>query len=139
MWLPYMVVPLKTKRQTGFLLPSISFSTNGGVGVLQPFYWATSRSTDMTFSAGQYSERGTRFQWEGRYALSPRSGGQLNYFFLRDATFSNPQINPTGSLSRWGGRARQIQELPWGIEAKLDLTEVSDNFYLAQVAAADST
>ncbi|MCM2279360.1 MAG: LPS assembly protein LptD [Oligoflexia bacterium] len=137
MWVPYLVVPLKTRRQTGFLLPSISLSSKSGVGFLQPFFWATSRSTDMTFSAGQFTERGARFQWEGRYALSPRSYGQINYYYLRDATFTDPGYNPNGSLNRWGLRARQVQELPWGIEAKLDLTEVSDNFYLNQVATGE--
>ncbi|MCM2324480.1 MAG: LPS assembly protein LptD [Oligoflexia bacterium] len=139
MWFPYLVVPLKTRRQTGFLLPSVSLSSNSGVGLLQPFFWATSRSTDMTFSAGQYTGRGARFQWEGRYALSPRSTGQLNYYFLRDSEFLDPGINPSMNRTRWALRSKQVQELPWGIEAKLDLSEVSDNFYLTQVAAGDPT
>lgn len=134
MWLPYLIVPMKTRRQTGLLFPTFSISQQNGLTYVQPFFWAIDRSSDMTIGLGEYSAKGLRAQWEGRYALSDRSGGQANFFFLSDQTFADPAVtspslNPRGTKSRWAVDIAQTQELPFGIDQKLRLTEVSDNFY----------
>lgn len=122
LWFPYLIVPMKTQRQSGFLFPRFSFSQSNGAVFVFPFFWATSRSTDMTFAAGEYTAKGARFEWEGRYALSPRSGGQANFYYLGDKTFLSEG-------NRWALNLSQTQELPFGIEEKFKFTEVSDNLY----------
>jgi LPS-assembly protein len=121
-WFPYMVLPLKTKRQTGFLFPKFGKTSDYGYYVVEPFYWAINPSADMTFGIGDYSERGARFEWEGRYALSPRSQGTANVYFIRDS-----EISPL--YFRWASKAAITQELPAKIELKLNLNEVSDGNY----------
>ncbi len=122
LWLPYLVVPIKTRRQTGFLFPSFRFSGAHGFVFVMPFFWATGRSTDMTFGAGTYSKRGTRLEWEGRYALGARSVGQANFWYMRDRTFKERS-------NRWALDLRQSQELAEGLDQKLKVQDVSDNIY----------
>lgn len=136
-WLPYMIFPIKTERQTGVLFPTYHISNTDGFAIVLPFFWAINRSSDMTFGVGEYTDRGPRFEWEGRYALTKRSGGVADFDFIRDGSFTNSNetaingIIPPSSYptNRWGLNAFQTQELPFGIEEKLKLTEVSDNHY----------
>jgi hypothetical protein len=135
-WLPYLVVPVKTRRQTGLLFPRVGTSGEFGFMFVQPFFWATSRSVDMTLGLGTYSKRGFRAELEGRYALSGRSGGRGNFYYLHDTEEgwvgtggSGNENNPRAVPDRWALDIAQTQELPWRIDQKLRVTEVSDNDY----------
>jgi LPS-assembly protein len=126
-WLPYLVVPIKTLRQTGFLFPTYHYAPNtDGFAFVEPFFWAINRSTDMTLGVGDYTSRGTRLEWEGRYSLSPRSGGITDFDYMQDRSFSAPS---GGKTNRWALNTIQTQELPFHIDEKLKLQEVSDNHY----------
>lgn len=130
-WLPYMIVPMKTRRQTGLLFPAFTYGSLNGFQVVLPFFWAINRSTDMTIAAGTFSERGPRFTWEGRYALTEGSG-QANFYFLRDSTFQDGNhvaLNP----NRFAFDVKQVQQLPWGLVEKFRFTDVSDNQYPIRV------
>lgn len=132
-WLPYFVVPLKTKRQSGFLFPEVGF-TERGFRYVVPFYWAVSRSTDMTFGLGNYGGHGTRAEWEGRYRLRGRSGGVGNFYYLDDRNFYRLLERKNAPELRRGRVAvsvSQLQMLPGSIEQKLRLVDTSDNLYLA--------
>ena len=126
-WLPYLVVPVKTLRQTGFLFPTYHYApTTDGFAFVEPFFWAINRSTDMTIGIGDYTQRGKRAEWEGRYALSPRSGGLADFDYMQDKTFTK--------TNRWALNTFQTQELPYHIDEKLKLMEVSDNHYPIDLA-----
>jgi LPS-assembly protein len=133
-WLPYLVVPIKTLRQTGFLFPTYHYAPNtDGFAFVEPFFWAINRSTDMTIGLGDYTSRGTRVEWEGRYALSPRSGGVVDFDYMQDRSFAASPVfagEPAFTKSnRWALNTIQTQELPFHIDEKLKLQEVSDNHY----------
>ncbi|MGH7273828.1 MAG: LPS-assembly protein LptD, partial [Nitrospiria bacterium] len=86
-YLPYLVFPVKTTRQSGFLLPRIGYSTKEeGYKYLQPFYWAIGRSHDATISLDYRSAKGLGGVLEYRYVLSRVSQGNLDtlYFYDRD-------------------------------------------------------
>jgi len=121
-WIPYLILPLKTKRQTGFLFPKMGRSTISGFKFVQPFFWATGRSTDMTIALGTYSAKGLRGEWEGRYATY---GGSAtgNVYYQKDRTEGTPK------QSRWALGLLQSQELPFEINEKIKFYEISDNQY----------
>jgi lipopolysaccharide assembly outer membrane protein LptD (OstA) len=121
-WLPYLVVPMKTRRQTGFLFPPFTFSGINGATFVFPFYWAINRSSDATVAVGQYTRRGWRVQGEGRYVLSPRSSGKVNAYYTQDRTFPVKE-------NRWAFEVTQSHELSYDIREKLRWTEVGDNVY----------
>ena len=65
-----------TKRQSGFLLPNAGYASELGAWVTQPYFWATSETTDLTISPTAYSNQGllTHLRWRqqfenGYYAL----------------------------------------------------------------------
>jgi len=130
-WFPYLVVPIKTRRQSGLLFPTLKVNDQHGFIFVLPFFWALDESADMTFGLGQYTARGRRLEWEGRYALTPRSSGTARFFHLNDTSAGVSILRDPGdsSVGRWALDISQIQELPWGIEAKTRILEVSDNLY----------
>ena len=74
-YLPYGFFPLKTERQSGFLIPKIGQSTTDGFRYQQPFFWAPSKSTDATVAVDIQSR--TRIGgW-----------GELRTIFDRDSDF----------------------------------------------------
>ncbi|MCT4534358.1 LPS assembly protein LptD [Halodesulfovibrio sp.] len=55
---PYFVLPIKTRRESGFLRPEFGTTNRLGFWVAQPYYWAIDQERDMTFYAQYMSKRG---------------------------------------------------------------------------------
>jgi LPS-assembly protein len=69
-YLPYFSTPDPTvKRKTGFLMPSYTSTSNYGVGVEVPFYWAIAPDYDATFNPRITTRQGVLFQGEFRQRL----------------------------------------------------------------------
>lgn len=106
--LPYIVVPLKTRRQTGFLSPTFGFSGDGVV-FSQSFFWAMARNQDSTWTFINHPRR-TRYLLEYRYLLSNGGYGKLNYnhvienFLTQTHDYFNmyrPEKDHFTSTKRW--------------------------------------
>lgn len=137
---PYLVFPVKTKRQTGFLLPMISSSDRKGFEYEQPFFWALNRHTDATFLADIMADRGVKLGAEYRYILNNRTKGSFHIDGLEDKKTDDGTSNTKNyrfgstpqrtNTDRWWIRSKHNQELPNGFTGKLDLDIVSDEDYL---------
>lgn len=141
---PFLVIPAKTKRQTGFLFPQFGYSDRKGYEYVQPFFWAIDKHSDATFYEYFMSLRGSKVGVEYRYVLSEKSKGSVMADFLSDQKVDDG----TGNSSRqWGYeddgvlrtnsdrywfRMKHDQELPKDFQAKLDLDIVSDQDYLQE-------
>jgi lipopolysaccharide assembly outer membrane protein LptD (OstA) len=122
-WLPYLIIPMKTRRQSGILFPTIGSGDYTGPTFVLPFFWAINRSTDMTIGLGEYVKKGHRIEWEGRYDLGNSDTGKANIFVLTDTSFA--PYTPF----RYAINIDQAHQFPWGIDEKLKFTELSDNIY----------
>lgn len=136
-WMPYIVVPLKSDRQSGFLTPGFEQSDTGGFTLIQPYFWAISRNTDSTLSAVNYEHRGIKGIMEYRYLLSESSFGNLNAAILEDRAFgkstrlnsfreSNTQGDP---LNRWFIRYDHFFEMEENLIARAQANLASDLQY----------
>lgn len=92
-YLPYLIAPVKSKRQTGFLMPGLSYSDNLGNGVRVPFFWALSPWQDLTITPSHYSKTGYHVGLNYRYLYSDRTKGTANVFVLQ-RRFSSDRNNP---------------------------------------------
>jgi len=86
-WLPYLVVPLKSERQTGLLTPEIGYIRNRRLVLTQSFFWALSRNQDATFTFKNYELGGLKPLLEHRYALNEASGGISKFAYFNDKVF----------------------------------------------------
>lgn len=136
---PYMVVPVKNTRQTGFLLPELSFSDNNGFGMNLPFFLNINDSVDMTFFPEFYTDRGVMPGVEFRYVRDEYTKGSFAASYLDDALsdpsetqyYADTGYTHTNSDRYWlRGKADQTFGDDWNV--RLDLDIVSDRDYLKE-------
>ncbi len=126
--LPGLIVPLKSSRQSGFLVPSYDVSQLGGLAISQSFFWAISRSKDLTLTATHYEKRGLKGLAEYRYVTSNESRGIFRSAFLKDRAFGKEIDRP--APNRWFLDYRHAYLLPEDISHRVQLNRLSDLRYL---------
>ena len=136
---PYLIVPVKNTRQTGFLYPEISTSSNNGFGLNLPFFWNISDSADATFYPQYYADRGFMPGLELRYATGEMEKGTIVGTWLDD-DLSDPSeteyyqdtgFTHTNSERYWvRGKADHTFGEDW--QTRLDIDVVSDRDYLTE-------
>ena len=144
LYTPFLVFPVKLKRQSGLLPPQLGYSDRKGTEYNQPFYWAINQSSDATFYAHHMGRRGEKLGLEYRYILDEKSKGTLMYDFLNDRKVDDGSFD---SSKNWGYedddvlrpnsdrywfRMKHDQALPFEFFAKLDIDIVSDQDYLQE-------
>ncbi|MCD6561151.1 MAG: LPS-assembly protein LptD [Deltaproteobacteria bacterium] len=139
-YIPYMIFPAKTSRQTGFLLPRAGDSTRNGAIIELPFFWAISDQTDATFYQRYMSKRGYMQGLEFRYQADENSEGLLLMDILSDR--KDKDLNDSDDVdispfdrtnnTRYWVRGKSDQDLPLDILARLDIDYVSDQDYLRE-------
>ncbi|MDO9529786.1 MAG: LPS assembly protein LptD [Syntrophales bacterium] len=135
LYMPYMIFPAKTTRQSGFLPPRISQSSKHGWDIELPLYWAISESADATFYQRYMDKNGLKEGVELRYFISKDSYGTFYADYLKD--------EKTGEMAEDEGLSRNWQEKQerWsyylnhettfspGFYFRTDIRRVSDNWY----------
>lgn len=137
LWFPYLILPLKSDRQSGLLTPGFENSNSGGAAFSQPYFWAISRSQDATFTLKNYSLRGLKVLGEYRYVPNENSYGELSVASIQDRVFSSqPRVNTFrsqesqgSSFNRWFMRYNHYHELPEGYTQRAQLNVASDLEY----------
>ncbi len=134
-YVPYLFFPAKTTRQSGFLFPFFSYSSDkNGLDVELPFFWAISESADATFYQRYMEKRGFKEGVEFRYFLSPASFGTFYADFIND----RKQVTETvGSMSRdwqedqkrWSFYLNHETTFASGFNLRSDIRRVSDPWY----------
>ena len=128
-YLPYADVPIgRRTRQSGFLIPEISRSTNKGFVFGDEFYWAPTQWMDTTVGAAILSRRG----WSQAAVLRARpwEGVKLDatYFAVEDRGL--PQTG--GGRIKQGGHEYHIgfdAFLPQGWRAVADVNALSSSTF----------
>jgi LptD protein/OstA-like protein len=102
-YLPYLVMPVKNRRQTGLLFPRMGASSNNGFVFVQPLFIAIDEHQDATLALGRYSARGLRYEGEYRYKSYDGIGGSLNYYHITDRTAGLARANRDAlrSVNEW--------------------------------------
>jgi len=135
---PYLLVPVKNTRQSGFLFPEFSSSENNGFGFNLPFFLNISDSADATFFPEYLTNRGFMPGVEFRYVAGASDKGTITASYLDDK-LSDPSetdyYNDTGythdNSGRYWIRGKADHSFAdW--QTRLDLDLVSDQDYLTE-------
>jgi len=81
---PYLIFPVKTKRQSGFLIPRIGYSNTSGLQVDNAFFWAIARNMDATFSLDVATRKGVGEGLEYRYIRKKESASTFLGYHIRE-------------------------------------------------------
>ncbi|MBV2169832.1 MAG: LPS assembly protein LptD [Bdellovibrio sp.] len=136
-WLPYLIVPLKSDRQSGLLTPTFEASDKGGFALSQPYFWAISRSSDATIELKDYAKRGLKGLFQYRYVLNENSQGILNAGSIFDKAFADdsrlnlyrPANEKNDPIERWFVKYEHYQEMPDGGVHRAQINLASDLQY----------
>ncbi len=118
------------KRQSGFLMPFFTNSTNVGTGFGLPYYWAISKDKDITFTPKIYTKENMLFFNEYRQAFE-------NGFLTLDTSYTQGYKNTDKTKS--GGSRNHIfakLDLKFGDEKNynsdllINIEKVSNDTYL---------
>lgn len=136
-YLPYLIVPLKSDRQSGLLTPGFEQNSAGGLAISQSYFWAISRSTDATLTLKNYELRGAKGLANYRYQTDDFSGGEFDAGTIRDRVFKDEsRLNDWRSggqrsapVDRWFVKYKHYQDLPDGWTHRLLVNNASDLQY----------
>lgn len=140
---PYLVLPAKTKRQSGFLMPDQGKSDKHGFFYSQPFFWVIDDSRDLTLTETYMSKRGFMHGFNYRSQASEDEYLWLSFDYLKDRQRVTSDANDKyydgdglirSDTSRYWIRGMYDWRLPgdplWRIRADVDYT--SDQYYLRE-------
>jgi LPS-assembly protein len=120
-FMPWGMFPLKTERESGFLLPELITSSRDGIKLTESYYWAMSRDKDATFGAQWIQARGVKPAAEFRYFISNELKGTWSASIIDDRDFGHYRYNIKGEHE-------QVITSSLTLKSKIDY--VSDQDYL---------
>lgn len=83
LYFPRIIMPASPRR-TGFLIPRAGYGGGDGIMLSLPFFWAISRSQDVTLTPTYRSKRGPDFHGEYRYVIAEDARGSVTGRYLYD-------------------------------------------------------
>ena len=135
-YIPYVIFPAKTTRQTGLLYPRFSYSSDKhGWDVGIPFFWAFSDNADATFYQRYMSERGFQEGVEFRYCISEDTFGTFYGDYLNDSKEQGISDNDVlqrdwkGNQKRWSYYLNHETTFSPGFYFRADIMKVSDHWF----------
>ncbi len=140
LYTPFMVLPAKINRASGFLFPELSHSSRSGTGLVTPYFVNLSPSSDITLYPGYYSERGALTGVNVRHVFDFHSLLAIGGSYLNDKSedlgpaLGNEDYRKDGYLrtrkDRYWLRGMADHSFSSHLALKVDLDVVSDQDYL---------
>lgn len=128
---PWIAVPVRSGRQTGFLIPELDLSGNNGTMIELPFFWAATDSINLLLRPQWVSKRGFKNGAEIEYLLGEEGEGSGGFSILaNDRQVENDSVGRDYSPNRWAYWLQNDVPLPRGIDIGSDIKMVSDNDYV---------
>jgi len=129
LWLPWMLYPVKTERDSGLLFPEFGYRNRTGYEVGLPLFWAAAPNVNVTLTPRWLSKRGVKGEVESEYLVGEHSAGKVFVSFIRDDDIEPNSVKDPYDRERWIAKGHQDFYLPHGWRLKSEFEVVSDNAY----------
>ena len=124
---PYIYFPIDDRRQSGFLPPSFSSSTDTGFTLVTPYYFNLAPNYDATLYPRYMTKRGLLMEGEFRY-LTESSEGQFGAAYLNDDD-TKRKGQTDYSDKRYMLNWQHKGGLDSRVMTEVDYTKISDPYY----------
>jgi LPS-assembly protein len=141
LYIPYGIFPLRSERQTGLLFPNFGHSTVEGFRLLQPFFWAISKSTDATVTMDVETRARIGILGELRSVLSREADFRIESSYFNENLRKNADssvvdktiADPTIPKNRWSviGTHRYTTSSDW--QTFSDISGFSDDLFAREL------
>ncbi len=127
---PYLSFPIDKRRQSGFLMPSFSSSSDNGFTLITPYYFNLAPNYDFTLYPQLMTKRGLLMEGQFRY-LTENSSGSLSAAYLNDNgdISDDRKIYGDTTRNRWMYSWKNTTGMNSRWLAEVDYTRISDPFY----------
>jgi lipopolysaccharide assembly outer membrane protein LptD (OstA) len=129
LWMPWMLYPIKTERDSGFLFPEFGYRSRTGYEVGLPFFWAAAPNVNVTLTPSWLSKRGVKGEVAAEYLVGEHSSGEVFASFIYDDDVEANTVEYPYDRERWIAKGHQDFYLPFGLRLKSEFKIVSDNAY----------
>ncbi len=136
---PYISIPIKRERQSGFLQPRPGFSELRGFILDTSYFWAIARNQDATFYLDVESRRGLGKGAEYRYIRTRKSSGEIFFYQFQEKSIErvrefrqdvdNLSRPEEATDNRWRLRLVHRELFDSGLNLRANLNLVSDDEY----------
>jgi LPS-assembly protein len=140
LYVPYMLFPANTDRQTGLLIPRVGYSNRRGFQYEQPLFWAINKSSDATIGLDVETEARLGVLGEYRYVLSQAGRGAFTGAYYNESIRGRTVgvLAPNGlpadiPENRFGFAGHHVQHLRGNSKFYLDMLAVSDDLFLREM------
>ena len=138
---PYMIVPAKRDRQSGFLIPRAGDDSRKGFYWDQPYFWAIDESRDLTLNTYVMTDRGvmlgaeyrSKQEWDENLWVRADYLNDSETWDTRSDNYFNTRYLRTNADRFWlRGMydGTPFSDRNWKVKANLDY--VSDGFFLRE-------
>jgi lipopolysaccharide assembly outer membrane protein LptD (OstA) len=127
LWLPWMIYPLKSERQSGLLFPDFGVGGRNGFEVGLPVFWALGDPVNLIFTPRWLQKRGAKADVDLEYVLGQRSGGHLFGSFIYDRDVDPGTRRTPFGKERWGTSGGHDLFLPFDWRFQTEYAFASDN------------
>ncbi|MGH8380723.1 LPS-assembly protein LptD [Pseudomonas sp.] len=124
---PYIYFPIDDRRQSGFLPPSFSTSSDTGFMLVTPYYFNLAPNYDATLYPRYMTKRGMLMEGEFRY-LTKSSEGQFGGAYLNDKE-DERKLQSDYKEQRWMVNWQHKGGLDERLMTEVDYTNISDPYY----------
>ena len=124
---PYIYFPIDDRRQSGFLPPSFSSSTDTGFTLVTPYYFNLAPNYDATLYPRYMTKRGLLMEGEFRY-LTESSEGQFGAAYLNDDN-DDRKLQTDYEKTRYMYNWQHKGGLDSRVLTEVDYTKISDPYY----------
>ncbi|WDY57627.1 LPS-assembly protein LptD [Pseudomonas sp. PSKL.D1] len=124
---PYIYFPIDDRRQSGFLPPSFSSTSDTGFMLVTPYYFNLAPNYDATLYPRYMTKRGLLMEGEFRY-LTKSSEGQFGGAYLNDKN-DDRKDQTDYEKQRWMINWQHKGGLDERLMTEVDYTDISDPFY----------
>lgn len=125
LYLPYLAYPVKTERESGFLLPGFGLSRERGTQLSLAYYQVLGRNMDATVYLDYFSDMGLGSGVEYRYIFGADNAGVTNFYYVSGYGDSAYQDLDDRFAYRWD----HLGTLAGNIRFSADVEYVSDRDY----------
>ncbi|MEX6501838.1 LPS-assembly protein LptD [Pseudomonas zhanjiangensis] len=130
---PYIYFPIDDRRQSGFLAPSLSSSSDNGLTLQTPYYFNLAPNYDATLYPSYMADRGLLLEGEGRY-LTKSSEGQIGAAYLDDSN-DDRKLQSEYEDQRWLYSWQHKGGLDSRLLTEVDYTDISDPYYFQDLSS----
>jgi len=124
---PYIYFPIDDRRQSGFLPPSFSSSSDTGFMLVTPYYFNLAPNYDATLYPRYMTKRGLLMEGEFRY-LTKSSEGQFGAAYLNDDN-DDRKRQTDYTDKRYMLNWQHKSGLDSRVLTEVDYTKISDPYY----------